>query len=87
MRNVLKVMSIFLKGFRTSGKSKILIQNIQMKNTHHEKCFESHEYIFEGVPNVGEEQDEDLIVDVHVPSLHWENNQTSATMLKVRQKQ
>ena len=45
--------------------------SLTMKNTHHEKCFESHEYIFEGVPHIGEEEDEDLVVDVHVPSLHF----------------
>ena len=50
-----------------------------VENTHHEKCFESHEYIFEGVPHVRKEQDEGLVVDVQVPSLHYEAHLTKLT--------
>ena len=49
-----------------------------VENTHHEKCFESHEYIFEGVPHIREEHDEKLVVDVQVPSLHRWKSQTKA---------
>ena len=38
-------------------------------DAHHEKGLEGHEDVLEGVPHVGEEHDEHLVVQVQVESL------------------
>ena len=35
----------------------------------HQKGFECHQYVLEGVPGIGEEEDEHLVLDVQVEAL------------------
>ena len=45
------------------------LADVWRKDTHHEICLKSHQNVFEGVPHVRVEKNEDLVVDVKVPSL------------------